>query len=79
MSEGQQQAMTVARGCYQRALIQGTETLGGSTLRGRARSYTGRYEQSARSLLRRLREAGVAHHVQLGPRGGWHSARLVID
>jgi hypothetical protein len=72
-------ALALARGCWQRNVIHGCETLGGSTLRGRAKSYAGRYQCSGCSLLARLRGARIPHHVEYGPRGGYHSARLVID
>ena len=72
-------ALSVARGCWQRNVIRGTETLGGSTLRGRAKSYSGRYQASGCALLARLRAERIPHHVVLGPLGGYHSARLVID
>ena len=72
-------ALSLARGCWQRNVIRGSETLGGSTLRGRAKSYSGRYQASGRALLARLRAERIPHHVERGPLGGYHSARLVID
>jgi hypothetical protein len=72
-------ALSTARGCWQRNVIRGTETLGGSTLRGRAKSYAGRYQASGRALLARLRAERIPHHVERGPMGGYHAARLVID
>jgi hypothetical protein len=72
-------ALMLARGCWQRDVILGRETLGGSTLRGKAKSYAGKYQKSGVSLRRRLERANVPHHVKYGPRGGYHSARLVID
>ena len=71
-----EQAMKLARGCYQRDLVRGRETLGGSTLRGEAKTYSRRYQESARNLVARLRAAGVKFEVELGPRGGWYSATL---
>ena len=53
-------AMACARGCYQRNLLRGIESLSGSTLRGKALSYKARYMQSKASLLSRLTACGVA-------------------
>lgn len=75
----QEQALKLARGSYQRNLILGRETLGGSTLRGKAKTYSGRYDQSARNLISRLKENDVPFEIKLGPRGGWHSATLEFD
>lgn len=72
-------ALAQARGEWQRNVILGRETLGGSTLRGRAKSYAGRYQQSGRNLLARLDAAGIPYHIELGPRGGYHSATLHLD
>lgn len=72
-------ALSLARGCWQSAVIRGYETLGGSTLRGKAKRYAGRYQASGVSLLAKLRSARIPHHVERGPRGGYYSARLVID
>jgi len=72
-------ALKLCRGCYQRSLVERGETLGGSTLRGKARQYKGRYQESARSLLDRLDKAGVPYDVKLGPRGGYHCARLILQ
>jgi len=72
-------ALSVARGKWQRNVIRGYETLGGSTLRGRAKTYQLRYQRSGARLLGRLSAARIPHHVELGPRGGRASATLVID
>ncbi len=72
----QEQALKLARGSYQRNLILGHETLGGSTLRGKAKTYSGRYNQSARNLIARLKANGIDYKINLGPRGGWCSATL---
>lgn len=74
-----QKALELAKGSYQKDLINGYETLGGSTLRGKARSYAGRYRESGRNLMNRLQENNIPYHVELGPRGGYHSAVLVIE
>jgi hypothetical protein len=64
-----QAALKLARGDYQANLISGRENLSGSTLRGKARRYAGRYAASRRNLLDRLRAAGIAVAEQRGPRG----------
>lgn len=47
-------ALKFARGVYQRNLLAGIENLSGSTLRGKAKSYGGRYKISRQNLLSRL-------------------------
>lgn len=71
-----EQALKLARGSYQKALINGHETLGGSTLRGKAKTYSGRYNQSARNLISRLKSNNIDFKINLGSRGGWYSATL---
>jgi hypothetical protein len=53
-------ALPLARGSYQEAILRGSESLSGSTLRGRAKSYSGRYRASAQSLVARLAAAGIS-------------------
>lgn len=52
-------ALSQARGCYQRNLIHGRESLSGSTLRGKAARYSGAYKRSRENLLGRMTAAGV--------------------
>ena len=52
-------ALACARGSYQRALLQGRESLSGSTLRGKASRYGNKYAESRDNLLRRMTDAGV--------------------
>lgn len=52
-------AIALARGSYQRDLLDGHESLSGSTLRGTARSYSGRYAVSRAALLARIDAAGI--------------------
>lgn len=59
-------ALRVARGCYQRGLLQGQENLSGSTLKGKAKSYAGRYAKSRDTLLSRLDQAGIAYSEKTG-------------
>lgn len=62
-------ALPLARGCYQRALLHGWARLSGAGLRGRARSYAGRYARSRANLLARLTRAGVVWREDRGERG----------
>lgn len=55
----QDAALAQARGCYQRALLTGYETLSGAGLRGKANSYAARYAASRRSLFERMDAAGI--------------------
>lgn len=59
----------VARGSYQRALLEGAQAWSGATLRGSASSYSGRYADSRRALLARLADAGLHVLYFPGPRG----------
>lgn len=52
-------AVELARGDYQRAILRGREALSGSTLKGRASEYAGRYRRSASTLLDRMTKAGI--------------------
>jgi hypothetical protein len=74
-----ERALELCRGVFQRGLVLGYETLGSKTRRGRALRYEKQYRNSAWRLIERLRAAAVPHHIMWGPRGGWYSARLVID
>lgn len=67
-------ALSCARGCYQRNLLRGRESLSGSTLRGKARRFGGRYAASRESLLSRVRAAGVA----VSETRGQHGARILV-
>ena len=58
-------AMTLCRGCYQRALIDGNEALSGSTLKGAAGNFRGRYRTSRLNLLARLTNAGIKWDVEI--------------
>ena len=66
----------LARGVYQRAFATGRQALSGSTLSGKAARYSGRYRDSARHFLARLRRAGMITHVITAPFGV--RRRLVI-
>jgi hypothetical protein len=62
-------ALELARGSYQEGLLLGRESLSGSTLRGEARRWSGRYAESRRSLLGRMSDAGIAWCEATGPHG----------
>ena len=68
------QALALCRGRYQRNILLGTEALSGSTLRGKAREYGGRYRASAASILVRCQQAGLAVREEIGS----HGKRLVV-
>lgn len=62
-------AMSLARGCYQRAILGGREAISGSTLRGKAKRYGAHYARSVRGLLARLSKAGIDWSERRGPHG----------
>jgi hypothetical protein len=68
------QALKLCRGTYQRAILQGDEAISGATLRGAAKSYSGRYAASARNILARCRAAGLA----VSERRGDHGKRIIV-
>lgn len=68
-AEAHARALTLARGCYQRALLDGREALSGSTLAGNAARYGYWYAQSRHNLLGRLRAAGIAVSERRAPHG----------
>jgi hypothetical protein len=67
-------ALELARGSYQRGLLNGIESLSGSTLRGAARSWGSRYKISRENLLARLSAAGVLWTE----RRGAHRIRVLV-
>ena len=67
-------ALAQARGSYQRAIVEGVESLSGSTLRGRARSYGYWYKRSRANFLGRLTAAGVSWSERRESRG----ARVLV-
>lgn len=62
-------AKKLARGCYQRDLLDGVESLSGSTLKGKAARYGGFYAVSRTNYLKRLRAAGIHVTEERGPKG----------
>lgn len=67
-------ALSHARGSYQRNLVLGRESLSGSTLRGQAKQYSGRYARSRDNLLVRLQSAGIPISETVGD----HNRRILI-
>lgn len=67
-------ALALCKGAYQRALVEGSESLSGSTLRGKAGRYSSRYRQSAESLIHRLRMAGLYVSERVTTKG----ARILV-
>ena len=63
------EALTYARGCFQRNLLWGNERLSLSTLKGKARSYGRLYARSRDNLLARLKAAGFKVGERRGPKG----------
>lgn len=60
-------AWALCRGVYQRGIVSGTENLSGSSLRGKAKQYGGKYQTSRCNLLTRLRAAGIPISECKGP------------
>jgi hypothetical protein len=58
-SELKEAALKLCRGRYQRAIVEGTEALSCSTLRGKAYSFCGKYKASSAALLERLKRHGI--------------------
>lgn len=62
-------AQQLARGVYQSNILAGREALSGATLRGKAKRYADRYQQSASNLLARCRAAGLCIYETRGAHG----------
>jgi len=67
-------AWSLARGSYQRGIINGIENLSGSTLKGKAKLFSCRYCASRHNLLARLRAAGISVGETTGP----HNRRILV-
>lgn len=63
-------AFNVAKGDYQLNLLRGVEAWNGSTLKGKARNYSGRYAASRANLRARLEALKISVDIIPGPRGG---------
>lgn len=66
-------AIKLAKGSYQLSILNGHESMSGSTLKGKAASYGTRYRNSRYNLLDRCRKAGIDISVQKRDHG-----RLVL-
>lgn len=62
-------ALALCRGDYQRNLLRGVESLSGSTLKGKARNWGGRYAEARRNILARMTGAGIAWCERKGDHG----------
>lgn len=69
-----QKALTLCRGHYQRAIIEGRANLSGSDLHGKAKEYGRHYKWSRENLLARL----VANGVPVSERRGAHNKRILV-
>ena len=67
-------ALTLCRGSYQRNLLLGRENLSGSTLKGKAKSYSGKYAASRRAILARC----AAAKLPISETTGSHGKRLLV-
>ena len=56
----EEKAISLARGCYQRAIATGDASVSGSELKGKARKFSGRYFRSRWSFIGRCRAAGLS-------------------
>jgi hypothetical protein len=57
--EEQDRALALCKGSYQRGIVLGNESISGSTLKGSAATYSGKYRASSAALISRLRMAGI--------------------
>jgi hypothetical protein len=69
-----EKALQLSNGCYQSAILTGSEALSGATLRGKAKRYGDRYARSAASILARCQSAGLAVRESRG----LHNKRIVV-
>ena len=53
-------ALSLARGCYQRAIASGNASVSGSELKGKARKYSAHYFRSRWNFIGRCRAAGLS-------------------
>lgn len=61
-------AIALAKGNYQDSLLRGYEAWSGSTLRGKAKQWSGRYAASRAGLLARLSAAGIKYRFEMQDR-----------
>lgn len=67
-------ALGLAKGSYQLDLLWGRHNLSGSSLRGRAKNYGGKYSRSRQALLRRMTAEGIPWDEERGDNG----ARILV-
>ena len=58
------EVLPLARGTYQRSILQGKSAVSGSTLRGKAKGWAMSYNRSLGHLLRRLSDAGYTTRIE---------------
>lgn len=63
-------AFALAKGSYQQDIVQGRESVSGSTLRGAAKAWGARYRRSRDNLFDRFDHAGVEYYVVRSVRRG---------
>ena len=84
MTEQKKELLKLAKGHWQENILFDLLTQKtivspiGKQLKGRARNYIGRYEESFYNLLSRLNSAGITVQRTPGPRGGEYSATYKI-
>lgn len=67
-------ALAEAKGSYQRNFLLGIENLSGSSLRGKAGTFRGKYAVSRNNLLSRLSQKGIPFCEARGP----HNSRILV-
>lgn len=69
-----EKALKLAKGSYQRNILNGYESLSGSTLTGKAQKYSGRYRQSSQNLIKRCQQNGLLVREITGE----HNKRILV-
>ena len=62
-------ALKLCGGKYQEDLLCGHEAISGSTLKGRARNFGGKYRISRQAILGRMTAAGIAWRIEIQDHG----------
>jgi hypothetical protein len=68
------EALRHCKGCYQRDIVLGYQALSGSTLKGKAKKWGGKYYRSRLNLIFRLRANGF----NVWERTGLHNRRILV-
>jgi hypothetical protein len=71
-----EEALTYAKGDYQRQIIEGKQAISGSTLKGDAKKWSMKYRKSAEAVLSRLCQNGFKVYEKIGNN---NSRILVIE